>query len=72
MRNRLAVTAVLASSVAIATAGVGVRAESPAPESATARRGNAYFHLMKARLVAGEGRLSEELSELPDSHNTHC
>ena len=79
MPNRFAVAAVLAGSLVIATAAAAVRAESPSPESATARRGEAYFHLMKARLAAGEGRLSEALGELraavdasPDSSELHA
>jgi Flp pilus assembly protein TadD len=54
---------VLASGEARAE-GAPASLPTPAPFEEAAQRGDAYFHLMQARLAAGHGRLSEALGEI--------
>ncbi|MBZ5640512.1 MAG: tetratricopeptide repeat protein [Acidobacteriia bacterium] len=58
------ISTVLILALAAATAGAETAVPPTASADAAASRGDAYYHLMKARLAAGRNRLSDALGEI--------
>ncbi len=73
MPKRPALVVLLAALLPVSAHGIAGTAGGPVPDPAvdsTARRGDAYFHLIRSRLAAGQGRLSEALAEMREAIET--